>query len=371
MAASFAFPNVSLADDLAAILLRRVSYSMKTHHVMICLGLAGFLASCGPQSPDSPSLGAARTNVQTFDVTGTVKELKTDAKTVVIRHKTITNYMEAMTMPFRVKRANELAGLQPGDTVTFRLSVTEDESWIDRVTRTGRTTEPATINAPMLAPTNAPPRVNIVDGLAALAFTNEFGRPLNFGDFKGQAIGLTFIFTRCPLPDYCPRLTKNFTSATHKLLALPNAPTNWHFFSISFDPAMDTPAVLRGYAKAYGYDSNRWSFVTSSQATIDEVARRFGFNFKNEGGTFTHHFLTLVLDANGYWHAGWPVGGDTSDNLVQAIINAATPDWSVRSSRLLSSRALRSSATRAASIVTQNTRGLFPPARTHGFALKG
>lgn len=229
-------------------------------------------------------------------------------------------------MPFRARATNELAGLQPGDIVLFRLSVTEDESWIDRVKRVGRADEHFTSNAPMPAPTNAPPRVNIMDGLAAFAFTNEFGQAVNFGVFKGQAIGLTFIFTRCPLPDYCPRLTKNFAAAARKLQTLPDAPTNWHFFSISFNPAVDTPAVLHGYAKAYGYDSNRWSFVTSSQATIDEVARRFNFNFRKEGGTFTHHFFTLVLDANGYWHAGWPVGGDTSDNLVQEIVKAARPE---------------------------------------------
>jgi protein SCO1/2 len=301
------------------------SHSMKAHHGLIWLGLVGFLVSCSQKKGDSPSATAARTNAQTFDVRGTVRELKPDGLTAVIRHEAISNYMEAMTMPFRAKATNELAGLQPGDIVAFRLFVTDDESWIDRVTRTGRIADQVSTNTLAPAPSVIPPRINIVDGLATFAFTNEFGQPVNFGDFKGQAIGLTFFFTRCPLPEYCPRLTKNFASATRKLQALPGAPTNWHLFSVSFDTQIDSPAVLRGYAKAYGYDSNRWSFVTSSQATIDEVARRFNFNFKKEGGTFTHHFFTVVLDSNGYWHAGWPVGGDTSDNLVQEIVKAASP----------------------------------------------
>ncbi len=292
---------------------------------LMLLSVAWLGTACDRPEATALSPAAARTNVQTFVVHGTIAEVKPGGLTAVIRHEAISNYMDAMTMPFRAKTTNELSGLLPGDSVTFRLSVTDNESWIDRVRRTGRAAEPVATNLPVVALSNDPPRIDIVDGLAAFAFTNEFGQPLNFRDFKGQAIGLTFMFTRCPLPEYCPRLTKNFASATKKLQSLPDAPTNWHFFSISFDTQVDTPPVLRGYAKTYGYDSNRWSFVTSSQATIDEVARRFNFNFKKEGGTFTHHFFTVVLDANGDWHAGWPVGGDTSDNLVQEIVKAARP----------------------------------------------
>jgi protein SCO1/2 len=165
-----------------------------------------------------------------------------------------------------------------------------------------------------------------VEGLSAYAFTNEFGQPLNFRQFQGQAIALTFFFTRCPIPEFCPRLTRNFAAATRKLKSLPNAPTNWHFFSISFDTQADSPAVLRNYANAYGYDSNRWTFLTASPETINTITRNFGFNFQPQDGLFTHSFLTVVLDANGFWQAAWPIGGDTSDNLVQEIAKAASPD---------------------------------------------
>lgn len=117
-----------------------------------------------------------------------------------------------------------------------------------------------------------------------------------------------------------------FASATRKLQSLPNAPTNWHFFSISFDTQADTPTVLRNYANAYGYDSNRWTFLTASPETINTVTRNLGFKFQPQDGLFTHNFLTVVLDANGFWQAGWPIGGDTSDNLVQEITKAAWPD---------------------------------------------
>jgi protein SCO1/2 len=258
-----------------------------------------------------------------FEVGGIVQELKPDGKTVVIRHEAISNYMEAMTMPLRAKATNELAGLQPGDVVTFRLSVTEEESWIDLVKKARGSDTPATPSPPEPVPPSAPKRINVVEGLSGYTFTNEFGQAVNFRQYEGQAIGLTFFFTRCPLPEFCPRLAKNFASATRKLEALPNAPTNWHFFSISFDTKVDSPAMLRAYARQYNYNSNRWTFLTASPETISTVTRNFGFNYKWDGGTFTHQFMTVVLDANGFWNAGWPIGGDTSDNLVEEMVKAA------------------------------------------------
>ncbi len=296
---------------------------MKWHQALIVASLVWLIASCAGRQPQAGGSPALATNVQMFEVQGTIQELKPDGLTAIIQHEAISNYMEAMTMPFRARASNELAGLRAGDIVIFRLSVTEERSWIDRVTRLGSTNIATTTTATPFAA--MPPRLNIVDGLAAFAFTNEFAQPINFADYKGQALGLTFFFTRCPLPEYCPRLSKNFVSATRKLKAMPNAPTNWHFFSITIDTERDTPRALLNYGKIYGYDSNRWTFATSSQATIEEVARRFGFNFKKESGIYTHQFLTLVLDANGYSHAGWPVGGDTSDNLVAEIVAAANP----------------------------------------------
>jgi len=261
---------------------------------------------------------APETNV--FHVKGTIREIKPDGKSVTIAHEAITNYMKAMTMPFRVKATNELTGLRSGDIVNFRLSVTETESWIDRVQKIG-TTNTASVHEEKGTPPK--PGVNVVEGLSAYTFINEFGRPVNFRDYRGQAIGLTFFFTACPIPDYCPRLTKNFLAASRKLESMPNGPTNWHLFSISFDTERDTPEMLRTYARGYGYNSNRWSFLTASAQTMGAVTRNFGFNYNKEGGTFNHQFLTIVLDAQGYTQGAWPIGGDTSDMLVEELIKAA------------------------------------------------
>jgi len=142
--------------------------------------------------------------------------------------------------------------LQAGDEISFRLCVTSDESWIDQISKTGKKTLPVPQAAlpagsqEPVGPTRHP--------LLHYRFTNELGQAVSLSQYQGQALAITFFFTRCPIPDYCPRLSKNFEEASKKLAALPSAPTNWHFLSVSFDTEFDTPSVLKAYAGRYKYD---------------------------------------------------------------------------------------------------------------------
>src|SRR5262245_20503918 len=98
---------------------------------------------------------------------------------------------------------------------------------------------------PLLKTTPDSELSNANEASDSYTFTNELGQQINLADFKGQALALTFIFTRCPMPQYCPRLSKNFAEASKKISSLTNVPPNWHFFSITIDPEFDTPAVLK------------------------------------------------------------------------------------------------------------------------------
>ena len=248
-----------------------------------------------------------------------VREVRPDGRAAIVKHEAIANYMAAMTMPFRVRDTNELAGLKAGEEITFRLVVTKDESWIDRVTRTGRSLP---VEAkPVTVPTNAPGEFRLTT-IPDFALTNEFGQSLSLHGFQGRAVALTFFFTRCPIPEYCPRLTKNFQGAIEKLKALPDGPTNFHFLSISFDP-VDTPVLLRSYARKYRYDSNHWSFVTGKNDQIQELARGFGVGITKEGGVYTHNFSTVIFDAAGRLQNMWPIGGDMTDQVVAEINKGA------------------------------------------------
>jgi protein SCO1/2 len=266
-------------------------------------------------------------------VNGVIKELKPDGRTIVIAHEAIRDFMDAMTMPFRVKEPKELAGLQVGQQISFRLHVTETESWIERIARADRGQEPGVGSQetggraaqPSPANTQAPegrtvsPRHPLLD----YAFTNELGQAVSLGDFRGQALAITFFFTRCPIPDYCPRLSKNFEAAARKLQARPNAPTNWHFLSISFDPAFDTPPVLRAYGERYPHDPNRWSFLTGPADKIRELAAQADVQFEADNGLFNHNFRTLIIDAAGHLQMVFPTSGDLSETIVSEILKAA------------------------------------------------
>jgi protein SCO1/2 len=154
-------------------------------------------------------------------------------------------------------------------------------------------------------------------------FTNELGQAVSLGDFHGQALALTFFFTRCPIPDFCPRLSRNFAAASQKLAELPNAPTNWHFLSISFDPAFDTAPRLRAYAETYHYDAAHWSFLTGSADQIRELAAQCDVKFEADGAFFNHNFRTLIVDASGHLQMVFPTSGDLSDAIVAEMLKAA------------------------------------------------
>jgi protein SCO1/2 len=283
---------------------------------------------------DALTPGVGRTNMTAFQVAGVLKELKPDGKTAVIRHEAISNYMAAMTMPFHVRDSNQLTGLKQGDRISFRLLVNHDESWIDQVTKTGGNSQPpGKLNEAAtrfsVSPRGSPPsdlQKSPTAGAHPLMnyqFTNQLGQPVTLASFQGQALAMTFFFTRCPIPDYCPRLSRNFEEASAKLAALPNGPTNWHFLSVSIDPQMDTPAVLRVYAQRYHYDSNHWSFLTGPLDKIRELARESGVSYEPENGLFNHSFRTLIIDPAGRLQMSFPIAGNLSAALVDEIVKAA------------------------------------------------
>ena len=287
------------------------------------LAVAGWLISFASPATqaDSPDAASAA-DTKTYSATGRVREVKPGERTLVIEHDAITNYMSAMTMPFHVKEAEQLTGLKSGDVISFRLNVTETESWIDHIVRTGLSPpggNPTAQAAPPGVAQSSRPR----NPLLNYAFTNELGQPVRLSDFKGQALAITFIFTRCPIPDFCPRLSKNFQAATQKLSGMAHAPTNWHFLSITFDREFDRPAVLRAYAESYQYDPKHWSFLTGPADKIRELAAGSDVNYQPENGLINHNFRTLVIDAAGHLQMVFPTSGDLSDAIVSEMLKAA------------------------------------------------
>jgi len=278
-------------------------------------------------SSDAPPAAAAPTNgsPQVYFVKGVVEEIKPGRKVVVVKHEEIPGYMEAMTMPFDVKDPRDLALVKPGDKILFRMLVTKEEGWIDRVT----VLESYSMGKPPTRP--AMRRVRDVDPLEPgdlvpdYPFVNEQGRAVSLGQFRGQAVALTFFFTRCPFPNFCPRMSGNFHEACQKLKALPKAPTNWRLLSLSFDVEYDSVKVLQRYAQIYKADPQHWSFLTGALIDVDALTEQLGLVFSREEGTFNfnHTLRTAVIDTRGRLQHVF-VGNEWKPaELVEQLLKAA------------------------------------------------
>jgi protein SCO1/2 len=268
-------------------------------------------------------------NQKSYDVKGVVVQVKPQEKQVEIKHEAIPGYMAAMTMSFDVKDTNELAGLLPGDAVSFRMTVTEKDGWIDQIRKMGNTPTGKT-------PTNEIPKtgefrmvrdvepLDIGDRLPEYHFTNQFGQRISTAQFKGQALAINFLFTRCPFPTYCPLTANNFAETQQKLLSIPNAPTNWHLLTISFDPDFDKPVVLKAYGERYKYDPQHWSLFTGELIDITAIAEQFGQTFwHDETGSISHNMRAAVIDAAGRVQKNFVGNTWKSDELVKELVKAA------------------------------------------------
>ncbi len=262
---------------------------------------------------------------QVHTVRGVIREIAANRRTTVIRHEAIPGYMPAMTMELNVREPAELKGLAVGDTITFRLSADGATHWIDRLRKVRSST---TDRAP--APGMDRSAANVVSELkpgdtpADFELIGEDGRTVRFSDFRGRALAFTFIFTRCPLPEFCPRMNHNFAKARELLLAQSHGPTNWQFLSISFDPDFDKPAVLARYARSYrGGDTNGWLFASASTNVLARLAPALNLMLSREGGSISHNLRTVVLDPQGRISRQLDGNLWTPEDLAAEVVRAA------------------------------------------------
>ncbi|MDB6022103.1 MAG: Electron transport protein SCO1/SenC [Pedosphaera sp.] len=311
---------------------RRSSTMMFRRHILILMFAALsplLLLSCKQQTKPAAvppeTVAAPSTSKQIFQVKGVVKELNPDGKTVVIQHEEVPHYMPAMTMPFEVKNTNELRGLQPGDAISFQLIVTDSDGWIDHITKSSSSRPAELPSRPTFRLVRDVDPLQVGDLLPEYHFTNELGQSVSTKQFRGQAFAFTFFFTRCPYPTFCPLMSSNFEAAEKKLLALPDAPKNWHLFSISFDPEMDSPEILKAYAQRYDYQPEHWSFLTGDLIDLTAIGDQVGeyFGHDESGGGISHNLRTVVVDAQGRVQKIITDNKWTSDDLVAELLKAA------------------------------------------------
>jgi protein SCO1 len=235
--------------------------------------------------------------IRRFEVQGTIRAVDVANKTIRIAHEEIPDYMPAMTMPFTVKDIAVLRNVAAGDRVQFQLAVTRDDSWIARIERIP--SEPTTAKA---ATTVGSPgeleAEQIKTGEAVPDFTlmDQEGHTFRLSDFRGKAVLLTFIYTRCPLPNFCPLMTKNFAELEQRLRK--EFAGKYQLLSISMDPEFDRPEVLKDYATRYNAQRD-WTFATGDADSIRFVAGLMGLSYAKENGLISHDLRTALIDPKG------------------------------------------------------------------------
>ena len=273
------------------------------------------LISCGGCDRSQPAA-----DQKEFTVRGIIRGVAPDRQTLDIQHEAIPGYMPTMTMPFVVKDPAAAADLKVGDGISFRLLADDKEAWIDRITKI-----PAReVEVPMPSPeprADAPTVTRLHDGdpLPAFRLTNENGEPVTTDTFHGQPFVVTFIFTRCPIPNFCPLMNKNFAQLQEAIRTGSGALAKTRLLSISFDPEFDTPAVLKEAAKAEEADPAIWTFATGEKPQIEQLTRSFAVNVQPESGTLSHSLATALIDGNGRVVEIWRGNGWKPEDVVRRI----------------------------------------------------
>lgn len=256
---------------------------------------------------------------RTYELTGQVLAVKPDTNEILVKHEDIPGFMPAMTMPYTVKDPALLAGRVPGDLITATLVVESTMGYLSAITRTGSAplpegapaTIPAAAGVTVLAPGDAAPDTPLTD---------QDEQPITLAAFRGHATAVTFIYTRCPLPQYCPLMDRRFAEVQAAVAADAALAGRIRLLSVSFDPRFDRAAVLQAHAKTLGADPAMWRFATAAEADVDRFAARFGVNVIREpDGTITHNLRTAVIDPSGRLTAILDNNAWTAADLVREL----------------------------------------------------
>ena len=264
------------------------------------VSLCSWLTACSSQNePQSPG-------TQRYQLRGTVITADKEHKTLVVDHEAIPGFMEAMAMAYGVKDADSLNGIASGDQVTAQVVVGGDSVWLENIVVVKKGEEAKSPPASQLH------QLETGEEVPNFVLVNQDDQRIELRQYRGKALLITFLYTRCPLPDYCPLMTRNFVEIEQALAKDPAAYAQTHLLTISFDPEYDTPKVLRAYGSKYvlqrdAHAFDHWEFASAPEAQMKEIASFFGFGYQKESGEILHGLSTTILSPDGKiykWYYG-------------------------------------------------------------------
>ena len=280
-----------------------------------------------PACHRSQSSGAKR-----YRFTGKIISIDPQSESALINGDDIPGFMDAMAMSYKIKPASMLQQLSPGDAISAEVVVVEpakkDEDavpdyWLENVkvrahAKSAPAAGPTSFHMPALG-----------EEVPDFAFTNQDGEHISLHQYRGKVLLVTFIYTRCPFPDFCPRMSSNFAEIDKQADADPSLASTY-LLSVSFDPEHDTSKVLRnyGFSVAHTHDAalfRRWEFAVPKKDDLPKIADFFALTVKPEGGMITHNLSTAVIGPDGKI-VSWYHGGDWQvSDLIKDAAGAHSP----------------------------------------------
>jgi protein SCO1/2 len=257
--------------------------------IILVAGAILFLSACKPKQSSGTR----------YDFKGKVVSVDKRANQVIIAHEEIKGFMSAMIMPFTIKDDWAMDVLVPGDQITATLVVDKERSWLEGLVIAKEST-----HEPGADKTEGLPEPKSGDGVPNFSLINQDDKPIHLANYDGKALVLTFIYTRCPLPEYCTLMSNNFAEIDKQLQKQPEMYAKTHLLSISFDPEYDTPKVLRSYGASHtgrfaDEKFDHWEFATGSKDQIKEIAQFFGLRYWSDGEQIVHALRTAIITPDG------------------------------------------------------------------------
>ena len=288
--------------------------------------LAVAVAAGCHSSPKPEAQGSSAPAFKVYKLRGKVVSTNPATGEVTVNHEAIPGFMDAMTMPYKLKDPSILSELHPGDTITADVLVSENpdaDILLDHivVVAQGKPDYKPTVFYHVPAPGDAVPDFKL---------RNQDGRAIDLDQFRGKTLLITFIYTRCPSPNFCPLVTHNFAVVDKQLAANPSLYAKTHLLCVSFDPEHDTPTRLRAYGVQYiGNDARdafaHWDFAVPSQPELVEMATFFDVGITHGANdNITHTLSTTLIDARGKVAQFYPGNEWTPEQLVADVRKAAS-----------------------------------------------
>jgi protein SCO1/2 len=244
-----------------------------------------------------PSLAGCRAPERQYPLRGQVLAVSVERGEIAVKHDDIPGLMPGMTMTFKVADPRVVTERAAGDLIEATLAMTDRDAVLRDVRKIGFADLTPAVAA---AASSGFELLQEGDAVPDESFADETGRARRLADWRGRALAITFIYTRCPIPTFCPMMDRHFAAVEKEVRRDPALAGRVKLLSVSFDPAYDTPAVLRAHAAKLGAHAETWSFLTGSRDDVDRFASRFGVSIgRDTPSDITHNLRTAVVRPDG------------------------------------------------------------------------